>query len=288
MNSPPTEETSLPSSSDPDAGARLTFDALERAVHAAEPAAFLLLPRILRRVIKQDRMLTGFGIRVPHRKSYVIGRDALLEIVDRSELGLPEDAELPDRVLLLARPSVQKLADMPADAVLIGCWRLLFHAKIHAAMDDLVAAGRLTQAVVRRRTEQLGAAEFEEICMVLGQEDMLLPPRTDVSIYAEFVAVYAELRRFAGSFLARYFPGLENLAAVDAILRQDIDAGGLFRATRPHGAPLPIDACELAHLVDLPIEIEDVSPLPSLTGSGGEAEEPCRFPPLALWALRRA
>ena len=37
-------------------------------------------------VIKQDARLPGFGLRVPHRKSYIISRDDLLEIVDLDEL----------------------------------------------------------------------------------------------------------------------------------------------------------------------------------------------------------
>ena len=70
-----------------------TLAELRQAVRAVDPAAFLILPRILRRVIKQDCRLTGFGLKVPHRKSYVIGREALLEAVDKDELGLDDDAE---------------------------------------------------------------------------------------------------------------------------------------------------------------------------------------------------
>ena len=103
---------------------------------------------------------------------------------------------------------------------------------------------------------QLGSARFDEIRTVLGQEEWLLPPRSDESIYAEFVAVYLELRHFASSFLLRYFPGLaglsgqagfrssggqfgrEDLEAVDRLVGQDVDAPGLFAATRPPGAPI--------------------------------------------------
>jgi len=81
-------------------------------------AALLIRSRILRRVIKQDRRLTGFGLRVPHRKSYTIGREPLLEIVDRAELGLADDAPLPEKVVLLARPEPQKLAVTPPTT----CW----------------------------------------------------------------------------------------------------------------------------------------------------------------------
>ena len=103
-------------------------------------------------------------------------------------------------------------------------------------MDELMASGGWSPVAVRRRTERLGPAEFEEIRMVLGQEDLLLPPRSDGSIYAEFVAVYLELQKFAGSFVPHYFPGLENLEAVDEVVGQDVDAESLFRATRPRRA----------------------------------------------------
>src|SRR4051812_40083441 len=83
----------------------LSIEQLERAVRAADPSAFLVPPRILRRVIKQHSGVTGIGLRVPHRKTYVIAREDLLTIVDRGELDLDADAELPDFVILIARPT---------------------------------------------------------------------------------------------------------------------------------------------------------------------------------------
>jgi hypothetical protein len=59
---------------------------LERLLTAADPAVLLIPPRILRRVIRRDAGLPGFGLRVPHRKSYLIDRDKLLRIADRREL----------------------------------------------------------------------------------------------------------------------------------------------------------------------------------------------------------
>ena len=233
-----------------------TLAELRQAVRAVDPAAFLILPRILRRVIKQDCRLTGFGLKVPHRKSYVIGREALLESVDRDELGLDDDAELAETVVLLAQPTPRRLAAEPFDAILLRCWRLLFHARVHVALAEQTATGRLSASTVRRRIQQIGSAEFDEIRTVLGQDELLLPPHDDASIYTEFVAVYLELRYFAASFVSRYFSGLENLAAADSVIRQDVDADRLFLATRPRGAPEPTDECELAEFVDLPIEAE--------------------------------
>ena len=74
---------------------------------------------------------------------------------------------------------------------------------------------------------------FEEIRTVLSQEDMLLPPRDDRTVYMEFAAVYWELKYFAPSMLPRYFPSLNGNGDVDAILAQDLGASHLYRAARP-------------------------------------------------------
>src|SRR6266853_93170 len=106
---------------------RMMVADLERALIAADPAALLVPPRILRRVIKKDAGLTGPGLQVPHRKSYVIRRDALLAIADRTDLGLNPDRELPETVLLFPAPDPRKLRALPPEATLLKYWRLLFH-----------------------------------------------------------------------------------------------------------------------------------------------------------------
>src|SRR6184192_2702238 len=77
---------------------------LQRLLSSADPAALLVPPRLLRRVIKQDRGVPGIGLQVPHRKTYVVGRDALLAIAARDELGVAAGAELPATVVLVGLP----------------------------------------------------------------------------------------------------------------------------------------------------------------------------------------
>src|SRR5260370_31309471 len=89
---------------------------LEPVLLRADPSCLLVPPRILRRVIKKDRGLSGFGLQVPHYKSYVIARDALLAIADRSELEIGPDRTLPDTVLLFPRPNGIAPAGAPWDA----------------------------------------------------------------------------------------------------------------------------------------------------------------------------
>src|SRR5207302_7188665 len=214
-----------------------TLDVAElgRLLQAADPAALLVPPRLLRRVIKRDCKMAILGLRVPHRKSYVIGRDALLALASADELGIEPDRELPDTVLLLVRPEPEDLAVTPRDAALVAYWRLIFHARVHAE----VANRRLTDAAVRERVHRIGEVEFDEVRTVLRQEKLLLPPRDDRTIYEEFAAVYLELRYFAPALLPHYFPGVDESERVEQVLADDVDGPALFAATRPGGAPEP-------------------------------------------------
>ncbi|HEY4311838.1 MAG TPA: hypothetical protein VGN12_20490 [Pirellulales bacterium] len=236
---------------------RIGLRELERAVRAADPAALLVAPRILRRVIKQNARLPGFGLHVPHRKSYVLPRGELLELVDPDELDLASGDELPETVILLSRPTAERLVVNTAADNLTSCWRLLFHARVHQALDQQVAVGHLSPAEVQKRIAQIGTSEFAEIRAVLKQEDFLIPPATDLSIYIEFAALFLELRFFADAFLHSYFPAIDDFARIDKLLAEDLDAAALFQATRPPGAPeLPARrdtaAEELAHQIPEP------------------------------------
>jgi hypothetical protein len=213
---------------------------LEVVLQSADPAALLVPNRILRRVIKRDRKPAVFGLQVPHRKSHVIARDRLLRFVDRDEIGLPADADLPPVLFLIGRPDPDRLARLPRSQSLIRYWQLLFHCRVHAAFNQLVADGKLTEVDVRRRIHQIGHAEFTEIRQVLRQEKFLLPPPGDLTAYGEFAAVYLELRHFAPNTLPCYFPAIDDFERVDAALAQDLDAENLFASTRLAGAPDPV------------------------------------------------
>jgi hypothetical protein len=169
--------------------------------------------------------LTGFGLRVPHRKSYVIDRDKLLAIVDRDELGVGKDYELPEMVILLPA------ADDEDDAIASEHPRLLFHAQVHRELKTLT----LSDADIRARIHRIGQAAFDEIRTVVRQERLLLPPRDDRTVYEEFVAVYLEFKRFAPELLAVWFPAVDDWSDVDVVVAQDVDAFGIT----PPSFPLP-------------------------------------------------
>jgi hypothetical protein len=239
---------------------------LAEALRRTDPAALLVPARILRRVIKKDRGLGGVGLQVPHRKSYVIGRDALLAIADRGELGLPPGRDLPATLLLIGEPDTRRLAAAGLPEALLRLWRLLFHARVHAEIDRLFADGKRTEADVRARVAALGETEFDEARSVLRQERLLLPPPGPRTAYAEFAATYLELRYFDRRKLPRYFPALASSESVDRLLAADVDAEALFRATRPEGAADPAEGEpeeDAAGPVTGPAEAEEAAPAPA-------------------------
>jgi hypothetical protein len=228
--------------------APLTADELQRRLSRADPAALLVPPRLLRRVLKQHRHVGGLGLMVPHRKSCTLPRDALLALADAAEMGAA-GRELPATVILLPLPTASALAGRPPELVLRKYWRLLFHARAHAAFAE---RGPLSDAALHNRIKRLGEAEFEEAKAVLDAEGFLLPPGDDRTAYEELAAVWLELRHFAPHLLPHFFPELDRAGLVDRVLADDVpDAVGLLARCRPEGAadptapePLPDEEAE--------------------------------------------
>jgi hypothetical protein len=221
------------------AAPRIDIPELAQALQAADSAVLLVSSRILRRVIKHDKHLATLGLQVPHPKTYVIDRHSLTRIAEPSELDVTPGRQLPESVILVARPEPIKLAQMTAGEALVKFWRRVFHARIHVALEKRLKEEQVTEAGIRQRLLRIGQTEFNEIRTVLLQENYLLPPRDDRTTYVEFAAVFLELRFFAGFLLPHYFPSLLRLEEIDVLLAEDVDAGALFAATRPPGAPDP-------------------------------------------------
>lgn len=233
---------------------------LERALAAAEARPILLDARVLRRVIKRHRHLPGFGLQVPHARCYAISRDELLALATPGELGRPA-SDLPPEVILLPRPDADDLARTPLAEMLARLHRYAFHARVHQAIERAARDGRLTEARLKERVHRIGQTEFDEIRLVLRQDDMLLPPHGDLDTYAEFAALYLELSRFAPPLVREIFPTLGDARAVEGALAEDVDVAQLLAATRPLGAPDPAEAA--AYSAAPPPPPEDEVPAPA-------------------------
>lgn len=215
----------------------LTLAELERILTGIDPSVLLVALCILRRVIKQDRALEGFGLQVPHHKSYVIFSGALLRIADRGELRLARGRYVPETLILLPLPDEHQLHE-PATRgqVLREYWRLLFHARVHKALQDRIRAGQLDDPALRQRVSQIGLTEFAEIESVLRQENFLLPPGDRRTVYEEFASLYLELKFFQPRLLPQYFPTITRFETIDRVLAQDLAAEDLWQATQVPGS----------------------------------------------------
>jgi len=205
------------------------------AVRRVEPRAFLVPPRILRRVIKTDRALTGLGFRVPHRKSYTLSGTRVKYFVDKDDLGLSVADDFPTHVFLLSEPKESEIAGMSQDDLRRWAWRLLFHARIHFELDKAVKAGDLSLPKIRSCVDRIGQVEFDEIESVLEREHFLFGRADRAEVLEEFTAVYWEYRFFAPERLPWYFPSVPDFTAVESILRENVDVDRLLQETKIEG-----------------------------------------------------
>src|ERR1700712_5118254 len=109
----------------------------------ARVAAVLLDDRVVRRVIKKHRRLPGIGLQVPHAQCYTLPRAELAALVERDELAV-EPATLPEPVAIFSGSRTALAAGEPAE--LSRAWRMIFHARVHQALDARLAAAALTPA----------------------------------------------------------------------------------------------------------------------------------------------
>ncbi|MCC7422776.1 MAG: hypothetical protein IT428_21045 [Planctomycetaceae bacterium] len=218
-----------------------TLEVLVAALRAAEPTAFAVAPRVLRRVVRHEFELRGFWNRAPQLHSIAILRSRLQYLVEADELGIDDLNHLPPRVILVEQPedsdfeslNVQQLGEM--------LHRRLLHAKVHAAYDELRETGRLSAADFRRRIHQLGQVEFDEAHAVLKQEHRLRPEADAPSVFIELAATWLELRHFEPHLVRVWFPSL-YYNPVDKVLTNDIDGIELYETTRLRDLPSPSPA----------------------------------------------
>jgi hypothetical protein len=199
----------------------------------ANVGAVVVEDRVLRRIIKRHRRL-GVGLLVPHVAGYSLATKDLVAVVEPSELAIEVNV-LPETVV--AFTADRAALEAQDHAAWCHVWRTVFHARVHQVFDELLASNKLTNAAIRERVNRIGQIEFDEIRLVLRQENLLLPPISDASTYVEFVALFLELQLFDPAALAGTFPTIHEMAHVDATIALDIDAQALFAASRPPGAP---------------------------------------------------
>jgi hypothetical protein len=223
--------------------ASLTPEQFNAAVRATQATARAVSSRFLRRLIRAYERLPSTQLRVPHAHVYWLDRGALLALAPPGELDV---ADLPERVLLVARPPDHVLARQSAAQTLTHLWRQLFHGLIDQAWErrlgrllDPTGQAPLSDSELADRVDRLGVEAVQEAYGVLRAEHYLPATADERRALRELVAVYAELRYFAPHQLASFFPALPVPRVVDALFNADVPLEPLFTAARPAGAPDP-------------------------------------------------
>ena len=212
---------------------------LLRRLREVEPAACLVTPRVLRRLFRVVHGLASTGLRTPHHKSLVISAAVASSEATFEELGNPPTVPSDGDLVLLMRPEPRRLATLPAGEVLRSYWRLLFHARLHRELRDLVLGGGLDRGEVRTRARAIGEAAFDEARDVLRREQLLFDPADDRAAYIEFAVVFLELKQFAPGLIRDYFPALVTPEAASSTFLADVDPEAIARSTKPRDASEP-------------------------------------------------
>lgn len=212
---------------------------LKDALRAVDPAAVLVSPRLLARIIQEVHHLRTQFLRVPHYRSLVIDRQTLFRHVEQDELDLDPDRLLPATVVLLARPYEEASSQLDRQSMLLRYWQRLFHAHIDRLLEERQEEGLLSASEIQKRVAAIGESEFQEIRQVLADDLWLLPGADDSAIYREFASVYLELRYFLPNLRSVYFPALRDLEKIDKLLAVDVDGDAIYKKTRLLGAADP-------------------------------------------------
>lgn len=211
---------------------------LEQSLRAAVPEVIFAPARVVRRVIRSDLDLPLVRARVPHRESVVLTPARLLELTD-DFWGLPPD--LPEKILLVARPEREEFAAAGEQAWLREYWRRLFHGCVDLAIRGLLEDEPLDGPDFQGLVDRLGEPAVTEARVVLGHESLLRDSEDRRETVAEFAAVILEFAFFAPQLLPAWFPALENPDATADFLGQLVEADAILARTRPAGVTDPLD-----------------------------------------------
>lgn len=211
---------------------------LRRALSQAEPAAYLVAPRVIRRIIRERFGFAKLSASIPHTESQIVPASDLRHLVHADELGLASLQSLPELCILITQPDEGELEHWPVQELLQQVWRRLFHAQIDRQLTQKMNS-ELRRADVQQRIAQIGQVEFDEAQFVLRNELRLIHPQSRIEAWKEFVALYLEMKWFEPDLLPVWFPSLAERPHVIEVLEKDVRAEELFHRTRLYGATSP-------------------------------------------------
>ena len=214
------------------------IEELRRALTRADHAAFLVEPRVIRRVIRERFGFAQLSASIPHVESQIVPLEDVESLVHPDELGLETFSDLPAVCLLICQPDEDEMQHWPMQELLLQVWRRLFHAQIDRELVQRLSTS-LDRANVQERIAGIGQVEFDEAHFVLRSEIRLVDPESRIEAWRELVASYLEMKYFAPDLLAVWFPSIAGRTEIDEVLVRDVSAEEILNRTQLYGATKP-------------------------------------------------
>ena len=214
------------------------IEELRRALSQADPSAFLVEPRVIRRVIRERFGFAHLSASIPHVESQIVPAADVRHLVHPDELGLASFADLPADCLLICQPDEGELEHWPMQELLQQVWRRLFHAQIDRELLRRLHTD-IHRADVQERIANIGQVEFDEAHFVLRNELRLVDQESRIEAWREFVALYLEMKHFEPDLLTVWFPSVVERPQIDDVLARDINASEILKRTQLYGATTP-------------------------------------------------
>lgn len=214
------------------------IEELRRALSLADPSAFLVEPRVIRRVIRERFGFAQLSASIPHVESQIVPAADVRHLVHPDELGLTSFSDLPADCLLICQPDEGELEHWPMQELLQQVWRRLFHAQIDRELLRRLHTD-IHRADVQERIASIGQVEFDEAHFVLRNELRLVDQESRIEAWREFVALYLEMKHFEPDLLTVWFPSVVERPQIDDVLARDINAAEILKRTQLYGATTP-------------------------------------------------
>lgn len=216
-----------------------TISNLREAVTEAREDAFLVEPRVIRRIIRELHGFARLSTNIPHTDVLVVDERDIRVLAHPDEFGLDDFGQLPDLCILVAQPEEYELESRPWEQLRELTWSRLFHGCIDLTLRLHIANGTLSRTVVQECIDRIGQVEFDEAHAVLRSELRVVNTASRVEAWCEFVAIYLQLSKFTPDLLTVWFPSLDQSPSVVDVITQYVDHEKLFQQTRPAEAELP-------------------------------------------------
>lgn len=205
----------------------------------ADESAYLVEPRVVRRIIRELHGFARLSSRIPHTEVLVAKAHDIRQLAHPDELGLTDFQQLQPLSILVAQPEEHELEGHSLQDLMQMTWARLFHGRIDLRLRNAINDGSLNRTKTEDFIDQVGQTEFDEAHSVLASEVRLFDPGSRHEAWCELTSQYLQLSKFSPDLLPIWFPSLADREDVLEIISQQLDADGIFESTMLDGAIRP-------------------------------------------------